>query len=46
MFLYLVRHGATMPKEHNPEQPLSKQGRAMVRRVAEVVFRTARWTWE
>lgn len=39
MFLYLVRHGAPMPKEHNPEQPLSKQGRAMVRRVAEVVFR-------
>jgi phosphohistidine phosphatase len=39
MFLYLVRHGESMPKEHNPEQPLSKQGRSMIRRAAEVLFR-------
>lgn len=34
MKLYLVQHGQAVPKEEDPERPLSKQGREDVRRVA------------
>ena len=34
MKLYLVQHGQAVPKEVDPERPLSEQGREDVRRVA------------
>lgn len=34
MKLYLVQHGDAVPKEVDPERPLSKQGRADVERLA------------
>ncbi|MFO7803043.1 MAG: phosphohistidine phosphatase SixA [Desulfovermiculus sp.] len=36
MAVYLVQHGKNMPKEQDPEQPLSEEGRADVQRVAEM----------
>ena len=34
MKLYLVRHGTPVPKEKNPDKPLSDEGREEVERVA------------
>ena len=34
MKLYLVQHGQAVPKQEDPERPLSEQGREEVRRVA------------
>lgn len=34
MKLYLVQHGQAVPKQEDPERPLSEQGRSDVRRVA------------
>jgi phosphohistidine phosphatase len=36
MALYLVQHGRQIPKEEDPEQHLSEEGRAEVHRVAEL----------
>lgn len=36
MPLYLVQHGKCLPREVDPEQPLSPEGRGDVRRIAEV----------
>jgi phosphohistidine phosphatase len=36
MALYLVQHGKSLPKEQDPGQGLSEQGRAEVRRIAQV----------
>jgi phosphohistidine phosphatase len=36
MALYLVQHGKNLPKETNPDQPLSEDGRAEVQRIADV----------
>lgn len=35
MRLYLVQHGDAVPKDVDPERPLSKQGRADIERLAE-----------
>jgi len=34
MYLYLVQHGEALPKEADPERPLSQEGRAEVKKVA------------
>jgi phosphohistidine phosphatase len=39
MKLYLVQHGDAVPKEVDPERPLSEQGRADVRGVAAFLAR-------
>lgn len=36
MAVYLVQHGKNLPKEQDPEQPLSEEGRADVRQAAEM----------
>jgi phosphohistidine phosphatase len=36
MALYLVQHGKSLPKNEDPEQGLSEQGRSEVVRIAEV----------
>ena len=36
MALYLVQHGRNLPKESDPDQPLSEEGRSEVQRIAEV----------
>lgn len=36
MALYLVQHGKNLPKEEDPEQSLSSQGRSDAERMAEV----------
>jgi phosphohistidine phosphatase len=36
MAIYLVQHGKSMPKDIDPEQGLSEQGIAEVKRIAEV----------
>ncbi len=36
MALYLVQHGKNLPKESDPDQPLSEDGRAEVERIAGV----------
>ncbi|MGA2400097.1 MAG: phosphohistidine phosphatase SixA [Syntrophobacteraceae bacterium] len=36
MALYLVQHGQSLSKEQDPEQGLSREGRADVNRIAEV----------
>ena len=36
MALYLVQHGKSLSKEQDPEQGLSREGRADVKRIAEV----------
>ncbi|MFW6456321.1 MAG: phosphohistidine phosphatase SixA [Desulfohalobiaceae bacterium] len=36
MALYLVQHGKNLPKDEDPEQSLSSQGRSDVERMAEV----------
>jgi phosphohistidine phosphatase len=36
MSLYLVQHGKNLPKEEDPEQSLSSQGRSDAERMAEV----------
>jgi len=36
MPLYLVQHGRSLPRAVDPEQPLSPEGEADVRRIAEV----------
>lgn len=35
MKLYLIQHGLALPKEKNPERPLSTQGEAQTQRAAE-----------
>jgi phosphohistidine phosphatase len=37
MSLYLVQHGKSLPKEIDPEKPLSEEGKTSVRRVAKTV---------
>jgi phosphohistidine phosphatase len=34
MYLYLVQHGEAVPKEVDPERPLTQEGRAEVKKVA------------
>ena len=34
MYLYLIQHGKTIPKEKDPEQPLSIQGKKHTKRTA------------
>jgi phosphohistidine phosphatase len=34
MTIYLVQHGKSVPKEENPERPLSEQGRREVEKIA------------
>ena len=36
MALYLVQHGQSLPKDIDPDKGLSEEGRATVRRIAEV----------
>jgi len=36
MSLYLVQHGRNLPKDQDPEQPLSDEGRNEVENIAEV----------
>ena len=40
MRLYLVRHGRALPKDENPEQPLSPGGREDVERMASFLARS------
>ncbi len=40
MHVYLVQHGAAMPKDENPERPLSESGREDVKRVASFLARS------
>ncbi|NQU61315.1 MAG: phosphohistidine phosphatase SixA [Rhodospirillales bacterium] len=40
MRLYLVQHGAAMPKDENPEKPLSENGIEDVKRVASFLARS------
>ena len=40
MHLYLVQHGTAMPKDENPERPLSDSGRAAVQKVASFLARS------
>ncbi len=35
MRLYIVQHGESLPKDVNPDRPLSDQGRADIRRLTE-----------
>ncbi|HVO67186.1 MAG TPA: phosphohistidine phosphatase SixA [Syntrophales bacterium] len=37
MSLYLVQHGESLPKEINPDRPLSEEGKATVHRIAKTV---------
>ena len=41
MHIYLVQHGAAVPKDENAERPLSDQGREDVKRVASFLARSA-----
>jgi len=38
MKLYLIQHGLALPKEKNPERPLSTQGEAQTHRTAEYLM--------
>jgi phosphohistidine phosphatase len=38
MKLYLIQHGLALPKEKDPERPLSVQGEAQTRRTAEYLM--------
>ena len=40
MHVYLVQHGAAMPKDENPERPLSESGREDVKRIASFLARS------
>ena len=40
MHVYLVQHGAAMPKNENPERPLSESGREDVKRMASFLARS------
>ena len=40
MHIYLVQHGAAVPKDENAERPLSGQGREDVKRVASFLARS------
>jgi len=40
MHLYLVQHGTALPKDENPERPLSESGRASVQKVASFLARS------
>jgi len=40
MRLYLMQHGSAVPKETDPDRPLSEKGRADVRRLAAFLRRT------
>lgn len=40
MHVYLVQHGGAVPKDENPERPLSDQGREDVKRVASFLARS------
>ncbi len=40
MHIYLVQHGAAVPKDENAERPLSDQGREDVKRVASFLARS------
>jgi phosphohistidine phosphatase len=37
MFLYLVRHGSTVPDEIDPDRPLSELGKAEAQKTAEIL---------
>ena len=39
MRLYLMQHGKPVPKEENPDRPLSDQGRSDVERMADFLLR-------
>ncbi len=41
MHIYLVQHGAAVPKDENAERPLSGHGREDVKRVASFLARSA-----
>jgi phosphohistidine phosphatase len=38
MKLYLIQHGLALPKEKNPERPLSTQGEAQTQRTADYLM--------
>ncbi|MDA1090028.1 MAG: phosphohistidine phosphatase SixA [Proteobacteria bacterium] len=40
MHVYLVQHGAALPKDENPERPLGDQGREDVKRIASFLARS------
>ena len=40
MHIYLVQHGAAVPKDENPKKPLSDNGREDVKRVASFLARS------
>lgn len=40
MHVYLVQHGAAVPKDENPERPLSEGGREDVKRMASFLARS------
>jgi len=40
MHLYLVQHGTALPKDENPERPLSDSGRTSVQKVASFLARS------
>jgi len=40
MHIYLVQHGAAVPKDENPEKPLSDTGREDVKRIASFLARS------
>ncbi len=40
MHLYLVQHGLALPKEADPDRPLSPEGRADIERLGDFVART------
>ncbi len=39
MNIYLVQHGKPVPKEENPDKPLSNQGKEDVERVASFLMK-------
>ena len=40
MHIYLVQHGAAVPKDENPKRPLSDSGREDVKRIASFLARS------
>ena len=40
MHIYLVQHGAAVPKDENPKKPLSDNGREDVKRIASFLARS------
>jgi len=40
MHVYLVQHGAALPKDENPKRPLSDNGREDVKRIASFLARS------